>query len=62
MESVPPNKLLKSSDRHVREYMEDVENQRQIEWENIGKDFEIVWSDLPTSTNENANGPFTCPG
>lgn len=60
--STSPKELIHSSDENVRQYMADFEEQNKIEWENIGKDFEIVWSDIPTYTNEKAVGPYSCSG
>lgn len=42
--------------------MQDVEEHQRIEWEQLGKDFEVVFSDIPVHTNEQATGPYTCPG
>lgn len=55
-------KMKNSSDPHVQQFMEDVEEHKRIEWEQLGHDYEIVWSDIPLYTNEEASGPYTCPG
>ncbi|KAJ8969533.1 hypothetical protein NQ314_001716 [Rhamnusium bicolor] len=34
----------------------------QIDFEDICREFEIVWDDIPLKTNINAEGPYTCPG
>lgn len=54
--------MKKSSDPHVQEFMQDVEEHQRIEWEQLGKDYEIVWSDIPVYTNEEATGSYTCAG
>lgn len=61
MDTCPTKQLMKSSDPNVREYIEDVQQQKKMEWEHIGKDLEFIWSDIPTSTNDEANGPYSCP-
>lgn len=42
--------------------MQDVEEHQRIELEQLGKDYEVVWSDIPLHTNEEATGPYTCSG
>lgn len=55
-------KFMRSSDPAIQEYIEDLQMQRQLEWEQLGQDFEFVLNDVPVNTNENASGPYTCPG
>ncbi|KAF2904971.1 hypothetical protein ILUMI_01214 [Ignelater luminosus] len=55
-------KFMRSSDPAVREYIEGLQTQQQLEWDQLGQDFEFVLNDVPVNTNENATGPYTCPG
>lgn len=56
------SKLKKSSDPNVRQFLQDVEEHQRIEWDRLGNDYEIVWSDIPVHTNEEASGPYSCQG
>lgn len=51
----------KYSDPTFREYLETVGEQKQLEWDDVGSDFEIVSFDIPTYCSTNANDEaFTC--
>ncbi|XP_031359152.1 protein SERAC1-like [Photinus pyralis] len=56
------SKLLRTSDPLVREYIQDAEVKDQYEWDQVGQDFEFVLNDIPTATNVEAEGPYTCCG
>lgn len=54
--------MKKSSDPHVQQFMQDVAEHQRIEWQQLGREYEVVWNDIPINTNEGATGPYTCPG
>lgn len=55
-------KIMRSSDPAVKEYVEGMELQKKIEWEQVGRDYEFVLSDVPINTNVDATGPYSCDG
>lgn len=54
--------MLTSSDPITREYIEDLQEAEKQEWDNLGRDYEFVWYDIPVSTNDKASGPYSCHG
>ncbi|KAF5299497.1 hypothetical protein FQR65_LT01079 [Abscondita terminalis] len=56
------SKLLRTSDPTVREYIQDVEMTDQLDYDQVGQDFEFVLNDIPTLSNTEATGPYTCTG
>lgn len=56
------DKMLKSSDPVTRQYIEEMQEQAEEQWIDLGNDFEFVLCDTPTNTNEEACGPYTVSG
>ncbi|KAK4882797.1 hypothetical protein RN001_006116 [Aquatica leii] len=56
------SKLLRTSDPIVREFIQDTEVTDQLEFDQVGHDFEFVLNDIPITTNVEATGPYTCSG
>ncbi|CAG9823525.1 unnamed protein product [Phaedon cochleariae] len=61
-ESVVPSSCLPAHDTNKSPVQFLKNLKEQIEIEDICKDYEIVWDDIPTNTTPNAEGPYTCPG
>lgn len=38
-----------------------IDLREKYETEEMCKDYEIVWDDIPTNANEDSLGPYTCP-
>lgn len=43
----------------MKEFMDDLETNFH---ERLCTDYEVIWEDIPTNTNVEAIGPFSCPG
>ena len=51
----------KHSDPTLREYLETVAEQKRLEWDDVGSDFEVVSFDIPTHSSANTDDEaFTC--
>lgn len=53
-------KMAASSDPSTREYISEIEERNKLEWEEICKDYEVVFDDLPSNLEE--HGPYSCSG
>jgi hypothetical protein len=40
--------------------MEDLEE--HVGYSSLCKEYDVVWEDIPTNTNDDAVGPYSCPG
>ncbi|CAH1373103.1 unnamed protein product [Tenebrio molitor] len=49
-----------SSDPDMIEFMEDLEE--HVGYSSLCKEYDVVWEDIPTNTNDDAVGPYSCPG
>ncbi|KRT83451.1 hypothetical protein AMK59_3230 [Oryctes borbonicus] len=58
----PHLKMKRSSDPIIREYFETLEEQKQMEWDSIGSDFEVISYDIPTDANNDCDCAFACTG
>lgn len=56
------SKIKCSSDPVMREYLATLEEQKQMEWDSIGNDFEIISYDIPTNANSGCDCAFVCNG
>jgi hypothetical protein len=50
------------SDERMKEYLGDVAELKQEEWDIIGSDFEMVLSDCPENANCEGKGPYLYSG
>lgn len=60
VDSLTEDGYYNSSDPHTREYMENMKEQMQDEWDDLGSDYEMVYYDIPTTTNDEGDGPYSC--
>ena len=50
-------------DDHPSEFFKDLARDFEtLEWERVGRDFEVVLHDCPVNINYEAKGPFFCDG
>lgn len=54
--------MLSSSDPITRHYIQNLQEQEKLEWDELGHDYEFVWHDIPINTNQEATGPYSCKG
>jgi hypothetical protein len=50
------------SDEQMKEYLGDVVEFKQEEWDTLGSDFEMVLSDCPENANCDDKGPYSYSG
>jgi hypothetical protein len=50
------------SDEQTKEYLEDMDEFKQDEWDALGSDFEVVLSDCPQNANCEGKGPYSYSG
>jgi hypothetical protein len=50
------------SDEQMKEYLGDVAEFKQDEWDIVGSDFEMVLSDCPENANCEGKGPYSYSG
>lgn len=50
------------SDERMKEYLGDVTEFKQDEWDMLGSDFEVVLSDCPENANVEGKGPYSYSG
>lgn len=51
-----------TSDEQMKEYLGNVAEVKQEEWDTLGSDFEMVLSDCPENANCEGQGPYSCSG
>lgn len=50
-------------DNHPSEFLKDLAKDLELrEWQQVGRDFEVILHDCPVNMNSKANGPFFCGG
>ncbi|XP_069675082.1 protein SERAC1 isoform X2 [Periplaneta americana] len=50
------------SDEQTKQYLQDMAEFKQDEWDNLGSDFEMVLSDCPEESNSKGKGPYSYSG
>ncbi|XP_063911696.1 protein SERAC1 isoform X3 [Zophobas morio] len=51
-------KIHSTSNPEIKEFVDDLE--QHLSYETECRDYDVVWEDIPTKTNDNALGPYCC--